>query len=198
MKMKTITDTSFKFTVLLVDDDDKFRTQVAEYLRNDCFEILEANSSSQAFAFVRERKVSLVVLDWDLHRDNSSPDAPSTGLKILQTCHEVDPLMPVVVMSGVTRELDPRGDSMMEGADCFLQKPFALPLLSVHLRRWMSRLKAEKNPFTQLTAGVIKPVDAVNRAYTRAVVEKIGSALKAAPKLGLSRQTVASYLASPG
>jgi DNA-binding NtrC family response regulator len=197
MKMKPTTNTSFKFTVLLVDDDDKFRTQVAEYLRSDGFEILEANSSSQACAFIREREVSLVVLDWDLHRDNSSPEAPSTGLKILQTCHEVDPLMPVVVMSGVTRELDPRGDSMMEGADCFLQKPFALPLLSVHLRRWMSRLKAEKNPFTQLTAGVIETAAVVTRAYTRAVVERVGSALQAAPKLGLSRQTVASYVASP-
>src|SRR6202043_3427519 len=128
-----------------------FRLQLAQYLRGEGFQIVEANSSLQACALIRERKVSLVVLDWDLHRDNSSPEAPSTGLKILQTCHEVDSLMPVVVMSGVTRELDPRGDSMMEGADGFLQKPFALPLLSVHLRRWMGRLKAEKNPFTQLT-----------------------------------------------
>jgi DNA-binding NtrC family response regulator len=196
MKMKTDSDSSFQFTVLLVEDDEKFRLQLAQYLRGEGFQIVEANSSLQACALIRERKVSLVVLDWDLHRDNSSPEAPSTGLKILQTCHEVDPLMPVVVMSGVTRDLDPRGDSMMEGADGFLQKPFALPLLSEHLRRWMSRLKAEKNPFTRLTAGVIETTDAVNRAYTRAVVDIVGSALQAAPKLGLSRQTVASYLAS--
>ena len=194
--MKTDTDTSFKFTVLLVEDDEKFRTQLAEYLRGDGFQIVEANSSSDACAFIRERKVSLVVLDWDLHKVNSSPEHPSTGLKILQTCHEVDALLPVVVMSGA-QDLDVRGDSMMAGADCFLQKPFATQLLSVHLRRWMDRLKAEKNPFTQLTAGVIEKADAVNRAYTRAVVERVGSALQAAPKLGLSRQTVASYLASP-
>jgi len=194
--MKTDTDTSFKFTVLLVDDDEKFRKQLAEYLRGEGFQIVEANSSSQACALIRERKVSLVVLDWDLHKVNSSPEDPSTGLKILQTCHEVDALLPVVVISGEPL-LDVRGDSMMAGADCFLQKPFALALLSEHLRRWMGRVKAEKNPFTQLTAGVIKTVDAVNRAYTRAVVERVGSALQAAPKLGLSRQTVASYLASP-
>jgi DNA-binding NtrC family response regulator len=195
MKMKTDSDSSFQFTVLLVEDDEKFRLQLAQYLRGEGFQIVEASSSLQACALIRERKVSLVVLDWDLHRDNSSPDAPSTGLKILQTCHEVDPLMPVVVMSGA-HHLDVRGDSMMEGADGFLQKPFALPLLSEHLRRWMSRLKAEKNPFTLLTAGVIETTDAVNRAYTRAVVEMVGSVLQAAPKLGLSRQTVASYLAS--
>jgi hypothetical protein len=69
--------------------------------------------------------------------------------------------------------------------------------LSALLRRWMGRVKAEKNPFTQLTAGVIETANAVTRAYTRAVVERVGSALQAAPKLGLSRQTVASYLASP-
>ena len=189
------TDTSSKFTVLLVDDNDKFRTQVAEYLRNDGFEIVEADSSSPACELIREHKVSLVLLDWDLHSQPVPADA-STGLEILQTCHAVDPLLPVVVISNV-KHLDAFTDSMMAGADCFLQKPFPLMLLTVHLRRWMARLKAEKNPFTQLTAGVIEPAAAVNRAYARAVVEKVGSALQAAPKLGLSRQTVASYLACP-
>jgi DNA-binding response OmpR family regulator len=195
--MKTDTDTSFKFTVLLVEDDDKFREQLAQYLRSEGFQIVEANSSLQACALIREGKVSLVVLDWDLHKVNSSPEHPSTGLKILQTCHEVDALLPVVVMSGARHSLNVCADSLMAGADCFLQKPFAMPAMSEHLRRWMGRVKAEKNPFTQLTAGVIETANAVTRAYTRAVVERVGSALQAAPKLGLSRQTVASYLAAP-
>ena len=194
--MKTKTDTSFKFTVLLVEDDDKFRTQLAQYLRGEGFQIVEANSSADACALIRKRKVSLVVLDWDLHKANCPQDA-STGLEVLRTCHEVDALLPVVVISGEPL-LDVRGDSMMAGADCFLQKPFALSLLSEHLRRWMGRLKAEKNPFTQLTAGVIETANAVTRAYTRAVVERVGSALQAAPKLRLSRQTIASYLTSIG
>ena len=193
--MKTDTDNQFNFVVLVVEDDDKFRTQLAQYLRGEGFDIVEANSSSNACAFIRERKVSLVVLDWDLHKANCSPDHPSTGLKVLQTCREVDPLLPVVVMSGAPG-LNSQDDSLIEGADCFIQKIFAMQSLSVLLRRWMGRLKAEKNPFTQLTAGVIATTDAVNRAYTRAVVERVGSALQAAPKLGLSRQTIASYLAS--
>jgi two-component system C4-dicarboxylate transport response regulator DctD len=193
--MKTKTDTSFKFTVLFVEDDDKFRTHFAQLLRGESFEIVEANSGSQACALIRQRKISLVVLDWDLHNSNSSTEDPSTGLKVLRTCHEVDPLLPVVVISGEPL-LDPRDDSMMEGADCFLQKPFPPLLLIKHLRRWMGRVKAEKNPFTQLTAGAIETADTVNRAYTRAVVDMVGSVLQAAPKLGLSRQTVASYLAS--
>ena len=106
--MKTDSDSSFQFTVLLVEDDDKFRTQLAQYLRDEGFQIVEANSSSEACALIRERKVSLVVLDWDLHKVNSSPEDPSTGLKVLQTCHEVDALLPVVVMSGA-QDLDVRG-----------------------------------------------------------------------------------------
>jgi DNA-binding NtrC family response regulator len=195
--MKTTTSDYVAETILVVEDDDKFRTQLAQYLRGEGFQIVEANSSADACALIRKRKVSLVVLDWDLHKVDSCPEDPSTGLEILQTCHEVDALLPVVVMSGA-RHLDVRGDSMMAGADCFLEKPFALPLLSVNLRRWMGRLKAERNPFTQLTAGVIQKADTVNRAYTRAVVEKVGSVLQAASKLGLSRQTIASYLTSTG
>jgi DNA-binding response OmpR family regulator len=193
--MKTDTDSPFEFTVLLVEDDDKFRTQFAEYLRDEGFQIVEANSSADACALIRKGRVSIVLLDWDLHKANSCPQNATTGLEVLRTCREVDVLLPVVVMSGA-RGLDVRTDSMMAGADCFLQKPFAMPLLTVHLRRWMARLEAERNPFTQLAAGVIEKADTVNRAYARAVVEKVGSALQAAPKLGLSRQTVASYLAS--
>lgn len=192
--MKTDTD-SPEFTVLLVDDDDRFRSQYAQCLRREGFQIAEANSSSEACAIIRERKVSLVLLDWDLHKANSCPQDSSTGLEVLRTCHEVDALLPVVVISNALH-LDARADSLMEGADCFLEKPFPLELLSEHLRRWMGRVKAEKNPFTQLTAGVIETANAVTCAYTRAVVERVGSALQAAPKLGLSRQTVASYLAS--
>jgi DNA-binding response OmpR family regulator len=143
--MKTDTDNSF--TVLLVEEDDRFRTQLAEYLRAEGFQIVEANSSSPACALIRKRKVSLVILDWYLHKANSSPEDFSTGLEILRTCHEVDALLPVIVMSGA-RSLDVRSDSMMAGADCFLQKPFPLPLLSLHLRRWMFRIGAEKNRST--------------------------------------------------
>ena len=193
--MKTDTDAPFEFTILLVDDDDRFCRQYAGLIRAEGFQIIEANSSSKACRLIRKHKVSLVLLDWDLQNHNFCPEEPPTGREILETCHQVDPLLPVIAISGALH-LDARSDSLKKGADCFLTKPVALELLSALLRRWMARLKAEKNPFTQLAAGVIQPVDAVNRAYTRAVVEMVGSALQAAPKLGLSRQTVASYLAS--
>jgi DNA-binding response OmpR family regulator len=193
--MKTDTDSPFEFNVLVVEDDDKFRTQVARFLRAEGFQIVEANSSADACALIRKGRVSIVLLDWDLHKANSCPQNATTGSEVLQTCREVDVLLPVVVMSGA-QDLDVCADSLLAGADCFLQKPFAWLSLSVLLHRWNARLKAEKNPFTQLTAGVIETANAVTRAYTRAVVEKVGSALQAAPKLGLSRQTVASYLAS--
>src|ERR1051326_3581440 len=134
--MKTGRDISSEFSVLIVEDDDRFRTQLAEYLRGEGFQIIEANSSSAACALIRQGKVSLVVLDWDLHKIDSSPEDWSTGLKVLQSCHEVDALLPVVVMSGAPR-LDAQDDSVMAGADCFLKKPFALRSLSVLLRRWM-------------------------------------------------------------
>jgi len=194
--MKTDTDSSFEFTVLIVDDDDKHRIQTAEQLRSEGFRVIETNLSSRACALIRDRKASLVLLDWDLQNHNFCPDEPSTGWQVLQTCHEVNALLPVIVMSK-TLEHEAQTDSLLAGADGFLEKPVAKLSLTVHVHRWVARLKAEKNPFTRLTAGVIEKADTVNRAYARAVVEKVGSALQAAPKLGLSRQTVASYLASP-
>jgi DNA-binding NtrC family response regulator len=193
--MKTATDTPFEITVLVVDDDDEFRSCLVEHLRREHLTVLETNSSPQACEWIQAGKPSLVLLDWDLRKAKSSSKGAPTGSEILRTCRDTNPLMPVVVMSGA-RDYDARGDSMTEDADSFLSKPFPLALLTKHLHRWVGRIQAERNPFTQLAAGVIQTADMVNRAYTRAVVEKVGSALQAAPKLGLSRQTVASYLAS--
>jgi DNA-binding response OmpR family regulator len=193
--MKTARDTLVENPILVVDDNDEFRSSVVEHLRNEHFIVLDTPSSSEACKWIREGKASLVLLDWDLQSAKSSAEQSSTGLKILRTCREAHPLLPVVVMSGAP-DYDARCDSMMWDADSFLAKPFPLALLTKHLRRWLARAEAEQNPFTQLAIGVIQTADTVNRAYTRAVVEKVGSVLQAAPKLGLSRQTVASYLGS--
>jgi len=196
--MKTTTTDYVAGTILLIEDDANFRVPFAQYLRGEGFEITEANCVSDACALIREGKVSLVLSDWDLRKYRSSPQDPATGLEIIRTCREVDMLLPVVVMSSAP-DFDAYDDSLNHGADGFLKKPFSFTSVKEYLLRWMARVKAEKNPFTQLTAGVIETAETVNRAYTRAVVEMVGSALQAAPKLGLSRQTVASYLASaPG
>ena len=96
-------------------------------------------------------------------------------------------------MSG-TPDFDARSDSMMWKADSFLAKPFPMALLRDHLNRWLTRIQAERNPFSQLAAGIVQTVETVNRAYVRAVVERIGSALQAAQSSAWSRQTVASSL----
>ena len=133
-------------------------------------------------------------LHWKRDGEWHSLDWKGYPILRFDECPEVTP----VVVQRLDQKSSGAGEeSMAAGADCFLQKPFSPQLLSEHLRRWKGRVKAEKNPFTQLTAGVIETANAVTRAYTRAVVERVGSALQAAPKLGLSRQTVASYLASP-
>jgi len=194
-EVKAATDSSFEPTILVVDDDDNYRKTVAEYLRGEGFEILEASLSSKACALVRQRRPSLVLLDWDLQNYGFRPDEPSTGSEILRVCHELDPLLPVLVMSRA-QGLDPQTDSLLAGADGLIKKPFALLSVATLLHPWMARLEAEKNPFTRLSSGIIEKAETVNRAYARAVVERVGSALQAAPKLGLSRQTVASYLAS--
>src|SRR5215831_4960694 len=94
------TDNSPEFSVLIVCDDDKFREQLAQYLREEGFQIVEANNTSKGCTLIREGKASLVLTDWDLSMHCSSPEEPSTALEILRTCHEVNALLPVVVMTG--------------------------------------------------------------------------------------------------
>ena len=191
--MKTTAEISNNVTVLVVEDDDGFRSCIVDQLRIEGFNVLDTDSTSQACEWVETDKAALVLLDWDLRKAKDSPGDASTGSEILRTCRESNPLLPVIVMSG-TPDFDARSDSMMWKADSFLAKPFPMALLRDHLNRWLTRIQAERNPFSQLAAGIVQTVETVNRAYVRAVVERIGSALQAAPKLGLSRQTVALYL----
>jgi two-component system alkaline phosphatase synthesis response regulator PhoP len=104
--------------ILLVEDNTQVGELVRRYLEKEGMEVFWARSGGEALGWVFEgERPDLVVLDRGL------PDME--GLEVLKELRELDPLLPVLLLTGRADE-DSRVEGLLEGADDYLGKPFSL------------------------------------------------------------------------
>jgi len=130
------TQTQAARTVLIVDDERTLRFSLGEWARDAGFVPLEAASESEALERIRDHEVDVVVLDLKL--------ADEDGMQVLRRLREVDPVLPVVMLTGHgTIEHAVRATRL--GAYDFVLKPPDLEHLDVVLHRAMehARLRRE-------------------------------------------------------
>jgi len=110
-------------TVLVVDDDALVRRSVATAIRSLGYDTVEAEGGAEALDVYRERRADLraVVLDMVMPGMN--------GRATLAAMREVDPGVPVLLMSGhaMNEEIQSLLDS---GARGFLTKPYSVSSLA--------------------------------------------------------------------
>ena len=114
--------------ILVVDDEADIRELVGGILQDEGFIVRTAGNSSDALAAVRTRAPRLVVLDVWLK--GSELD----GLGILSMLKEMDPLIPVVVISG-HGTVETAVEAIRRGAYDYLEKPFKAEKLIVTVQR---------------------------------------------------------------
>jgi DNA-binding NarL/FixJ family response regulator len=118
--------------LLVIDDDDDFRTFVADLLRGAGHEVDEAATGSDALARVRVERPSLIVLDVHL------PDI--SGYEVCRELRdEFGDLLPIIFISGERTESYDRVSGLLLGADDYLVKPFAADELLARVRRLLTR-----------------------------------------------------------
>jgi DNA-binding NtrC family response regulator len=121
--------------ILIVDDEPGIRFGVRDFLESEGLEVEEADSVASAEKAVRDARPDAVVLDHML------PDG--TALDLLPRLREIDPTVPVVVLTGhATIDLAVR--AVKEGADQFLAKPVELPALLVIVQRLLESQKERR------------------------------------------------------
>jgi len=123
-------------TLLIVDDERTLRFSIGEWARDMGYTPLEAPAGAAALEAVREQGVDAVLLDLRLGDED--------GLKILKQIREIDPSVPVVMLTGHgTVEHAVRAIKM--GAYDFMLKPPDLEHLGIVLERALehARLKRE-------------------------------------------------------
>jgi DNA-binding response OmpR family regulator len=146
-------------TIIVVEDHSATRTFLADNLTADGFELLEAGCAREALALMASTHLDLALIDLGL------PD--SDGLELVRAVRaadraagEIDPELPLLILSGRTGELD-RLRAFDRGCDDFLGKPFSYPELRMRIIALLRRT-ATRPGRGRLRAGPLE-VDPISR-----------------------------------
>jgi two-component system cell cycle sensor histidine kinase/response regulator CckA len=118
-------------SILVVDDEESFRTAVVRQLKDAGYETIEARDGSEAVKRFAERREEITAVLLDLVMPNTS------GGETLQILRYYEPTLPIVVTSGYS-ELDAASLRETERGVGFLGKPFTAAELTTELRRVIS------------------------------------------------------------
>lgn len=125
-------------SVLLVDDDEAFRSVYASLLREEGYAVSTAVDEPSAIAAIEKTRPRVVVLDLMLPPRNT----PDAGVAVLDRVLAVSPATKVIVASG-TGEVSLALSLVRRGAYDFLAKPVDPDVLLAVVARAVARLRLE-------------------------------------------------------
>jgi two-component system nitrogen regulation response regulator NtrX len=158
--------------ILVVDDEADIRELVSGLLEDEGHAVRTASNSDEALAAIRARKPSLALLD--IWMQGGGLD----GLELLDVIKELDPDLPVVMISG-HGNIETAVTALQRGAYDFIEKPFKSDRLVVVVQRALeaSSLKRENR---RLRAQVAAPTGFIGRSAAaqalRATIAKVAPA----------------------
>lgn len=85
-------------TILHIDDEEAIREIVAELLAAQGYRVRSVSTPGEALVVVREEAPDLIISDLQLDE--------ADGLKTIAQIHEIRPLVPVILLTGVL--IDPK------------------------------------------------------------------------------------------
>jgi len=118
-----------KQTVLVVDDQESVRKQLFWALE-DNYRVLEASSRVEALALVEKEPIDVVLSD--LRMPPSLHDI-SEGLAILESVHKLNPLLPVIIITG-DEDHETALQVVDRGAHNLFTKPFDVKEVEIVVR----------------------------------------------------------------
>ena len=134
-----LVSTSSPASILIVDDDPDIREVLSDRLEYEGYRVSAVGLGEEAIARVREARFGAVVLDMGL------PDLH--GLAVLKVLMEMDPHLPVIVLTGDPSVANTVG-SFQKGAFAYLSKPYNLDVIKATLNRALAikalAVKAER------------------------------------------------------
>jgi two-component system nitrogen regulation response regulator NtrX len=158
--------------ILVVDDEADIRELVSGLLEDEGHAVRTASNSEEALAAIRARKPSLAVLD--IWMQGGGLD----GLELLDVVKELDPDLPVVMISG-HGNIETAVSALKRGAYDFIEKPFKSDRLVVVIERALeaATLRRENK---RLRAQTMAPTGLIGRSAAaqalRSTIAKVAPA----------------------
>lgn len=121
--------------IMIVDDEQAIRDSLQGLFEDEEYLVVCAASGEEAIARLRKQAVDCVLLDiWMPGID---------GLETLSRIHQIDPLMPVIMMSGHAT-IDTAVRATRQGAFDFVEKPLSFDHLMVLARNAVQKRRLEQ------------------------------------------------------
>jgi len=114
-----------RIRLLLVDDEDDFRTTLASRLRKRDFDVTEVDSGYRALTSIRTAAIDVAVIDVRMRGMD--------GLETLREIRRVDTLIEVIMLTGHA-SVESAVEGMRLGAFDYLMKPCDINELVVKIR----------------------------------------------------------------
>ena len=121
-------------TVLIVDDEQRIRKLISDFLQREGYTVVEADNGQSALALFAAERIDLVILDVMM----PEPDG-------LTVCREIrkKSSVPIIMLTARSEELD-QLFAFELGADEYVTKPFSPKVLTARVNALFRRLEAEK------------------------------------------------------
>jgi DNA-binding response OmpR family regulator len=116
-------------TILLVEDEEKLRDNVQQFLSNEGFSVVAVDSGLEAVRQIRMEEIDVVILDVMLPELN--------GIQVCQIVRQTDDV-PILIVSALGTEEDVLA-GLEKGADDYIIKPFRMRELVARVRAILRR-----------------------------------------------------------
>jgi DNA-binding NtrC family response regulator len=116
--------------VLIIDDEKPIRNTLKDILQYEKYEVIEASEGSEGLKLAAEHKPDLVLCDIKMARMD--------GLEVLGKLQEMNPELPVIMISG-HGTIETAVEALKKGAYDYISKPPDLNRLLVTVRNAMDR-----------------------------------------------------------
>jgi len=112
--------------ILIIDDDDNMRRTLSDILTLKGYETIGAGSGEEGLCVLEKACVELVLINLNL--------PGISGIEVLQKVKELFPSTEAIILTGHA-SLDTAIEATNKGAFSYLQKPYELEQLLLHIRR---------------------------------------------------------------
>ncbi|TAN39517.1 MAG: response regulator [Nitrospirae bacterium] len=123
-----------KTDILIIDDDPNLRKTLSDILRAKGYQTRAAGDGAEGLSLINQDPADLALIDLRL------PDM--SGLEVLARIKADHPLTEAIILTG-NATLDSAIEATNKGAFSYLQKPYEIDQLLLHIRRALEKSRSE-------------------------------------------------------